>query len=153
LHFMFSGWDSQFEDDTGITATPPLGQIGKEYRAMWSVEYVTDRFDIKSEHNHHGTPGTSTNAWYIQGGYKMGLWTPYVRYDNFVGDQSISSDPSSYQQDWVIGVNYKINEYVNARIEDHVIHGYGLPVAASYMDPGSGKTDWNMMAAEINFMF
>jgi hypothetical protein len=170
LHFMFSGWASQSENDTGITTTPPLGQIGKEYRAMYSVEYVSDRFDIKSEHNTHKTPfqsGDSTalpvipdtpsntmNAWYVQSGYKMGAWTPYLRYDNFIGDQSNTSDPTSYQKDWVIGVNYKINEYVNARIEDHVIHGYGLPVAASYMDPASpASIDWNMMAAEVNFMF
>jgi hypothetical protein len=159
LRFMFSGWDSQTEDNSGITTTPPLGQLNKEYRAMWSVEYVSDRLDIKSEHNHHGTPttsagpSTSTNAWYVQGGYKMGLWTPFARFDYFIGDQSIPSDPSSYQKDWVIGVNYKINENVNARIEDHVINGYGLPVAASDMTAGSGKTDWNMMAAEVNFMF
>lgn len=167
LRFMFSGWDSQTEDDTNVPSTtvPPLGPLGKEYRAMWSVEYVSDRFDIKSEHSHHGTPtttagsGASTNAWYVQGGYKMGMWTPYVRFDYFVGDQSIASDPSSYQKNWVIGVNYKINDNVNARIEDHVIHGYGLAVAAGDMtDPTTGfpvigKTNWNMMAAEVNFMF
>lgn len=160
LRFMFSGWDSQTEDNTGIAANPPLGQIGKENRAMWSVEYVSDQLDIKGEHNHHGTPtttagpGVSTNAWYIQGGYKMGLWTPYARFDYFIGDQSIPSDPGSFQKNWVIGVNYKINENVNARIEDHVIHGYGLAVSAGDMDPTlGGKTNWNMMAAEVNFMF
>jgi hypothetical protein len=136
-----------------------LGQIGKEYRMMYSVEYVSDRFDIKSEHNHHGTPtqstnpGVSSNAWYVQGGYKIGPWTPYARFDYYIGDQTAPSDPSSYQKDWVFGVNYKINENVNARIEDHFIHGYGLPVAAQEMLPGSGKLNWNLIAAEINFMF
>jgi hypothetical protein len=170
LRFMFSGWDSQTEDNTGIATTPPLGPISKEYRAMYSVEYVSDQLDIKAEHNHHQTPptaahlnvtpqifaapGVRTNAWYVQGAYKMGLWTPYARFDYFVGDQSIPSDPSSYQKDWVIGVNYKINANVNARIEDHIINGYGLPVTAQDMDPANpGKLNWNMMAAEINFMF
>jgi hypothetical protein len=159
LRFMFTGTQSQVEDNNGATASPPLGQIGKEYRMMYSVEYVSDRFDLKSEHNHHGTPtqstnpGGSSNAWYVQGGYKMGSWTPYARFDYFIGDQSISSDPSSYQKDWVIGMNYKINENVNARIEDHFIHGYGLPVAGGEMSAGAGKLNWNMMAAEVNFIF
>jgi hypothetical protein len=159
LHFMVTGIEAQVEDNNGITETPPLGQLGKEYRAMWSAEYVSERFDIKSEHNHHGTPtqstgpGASTNAWYIQGSYKIGLWAPYARFDYFVGDQSIASDPSSYQKDWVIGVNYQINENVNARIEDHVIHGYGLSVAGGEVAPGSGQINWNMMAAEVNFIF
>ncbi len=156
LRFMVSGWDSQSEDNS---ATPVLGQLGKEYRAMWSVEYVSDQFDIKSEHNHHGTPtqtgnqGVSTNAWYVQGGYKVGLWTPYARFDYFIGDQSNASDPSSYQKNWVVGVNYRINDNVNARIEDHVIRGYGLSVASGDMLPNSGTTNWNMVAAEVNFMF
>ncbi len=164
LRFMFSGWDSQSEDDTGITAVPPLGQIGKEYRVMYSADYVSDRFDIKAEHNHHGTPtqtgspGLSSNAWYVQGGYKLGQWTPYARFDYFIGDQNIPSDPTSYQKDWVVGVNYKINDYINARIEDHVIYGYGLAVANQDMvdstgAPVAGKTNWNLMAAEVNFMF
>lgn len=159
LRFMFTGTQSQVEDNTNNATLPPLGQIGKEYRMMYSVEYVSDRLDIKSEYNHHGTPtqssgqGVSTNAWYVQGGYKIGQWTPYARFDYFIGDQSIPSDPSSYQKDWVIGVNYKINENVNARIEEHFIHGYGLPVAATEMNAGAGKLDWNMMAAEVNFMF
>jgi hypothetical protein len=159
LRFMFTGTQSQVEDNTGVNASPPLGQIGKEYRVMYSVEYVSDRFDIKSEHNHHSTPtqtfnpGVNSNAWYVQGGYRIGQWTPYARFDYYIGDQSVPSDPSSYQKDWVIGVNYKISENVNARIEDHFIHGYGLPVAATEMGAGAGKTNWNMMAAEVNFMF
>jgi hypothetical protein len=167
LRFMVSGWDSQTEDNTLVPSTtiPPLGPIAKEYRAMLSAEYVSDRFDIKGEHNHHGTPttsdgpGASTNAWYVQGGYKMGSWTPYARFDYFIGDQSMPSDPTSYQKDWVLGVNYKINENVNARIEDHVIHGYGLAVANQDMIdpttslPVTGQTNWNLVAAEVNFIF
>jgi len=56
---------------------------------------------------------------------------------------------------------------VNARIEDHFIHGYGLPVTTQDMLPdlcpggGTGcspvysaaRESWNMMAAEINFKF
>ena len=52
-----------------------------------------------------------------------------------------------------VGVGYKINDNVNARVEDHLIHGYGLAVAGGDMAAGTGKTDWNLMAAEVNFLF
>lgn len=128
---------------------------------MLSVDYVSDRFDIKSEYNYHkspyfvliGDPTTISNAWYIQGGYKIGSWTPYVRYDSYQADQRDTSDPSKYQKDWVFGANYKINDSVNARIEDHVIRGYGLPVGSGEVAAGSGQTNWNLMAAEVNFLF
>jgi hypothetical protein len=159
LRFMVSANEAQIE------ATPPapaLTQLGREDRAMLSVDYVSDRFDIKSEYNYHktpflplsgSTPTTIANAWYIQGGYKIGLWTPYVRYDSFQADQLNTSDPSLYQKDWVVGVNYKINDNLNARIEDHVIRGYGLPVSGGEVTAGSGTRNWNLMAAEVNFLF
>jgi hypothetical protein len=163
LRFMVSGNEAQIETNVaypGISTS--LTQLGREDRAMLSVDYVSDRFDIKSEYNYHkvpflplsgSSPTTIANAWYIQGGYKMGLWTPYVRYDSFQADQLNPSDPSLYQKDWVIGVNYKINSNVNARIEDHVIRGYGLPVGSGEVAAGTGQTNWNLMAAEVNFLF
>jgi hypothetical protein len=138
-----------------------LTQLGREDRAMLSVDYVSDRFDIKSEYNYHKVPylpglpdpTTISNAWYIQGGYKVGLWTPYLRYDSYQADQLDTSDPSKYQKNWVVGVNYKINGNVNARIEDHVIRGYGLPAGGGEVAAGSGQTNWNLIAAEVNFIF
>jgi len=181
LRFMFSSWDGQVEDNTGITHTPPLGTLHHELRRMYSMEYLVGNLDLKSEHNFHlvpgitadpannvaAAPGLGTTGWYVQAGYKMGALTPYVRYDNFVGDDSIPNDPTSYEKEWVLGLNYKINSNMNARIEDHFIHGYGLPVTTQDMLPdlcsGGGtacptvysaaRESWNMMAAEINFKF
>jgi len=156
LRFLVSANEAQIEYNVNLGAGPSttLTQLGKEDRAMVSVDYVSDIFDIKGEYNYHkvpffvqiGDPTTIANAWYIQGGYKMGIWTPYVRYDSYQADQRDTSDPSKYQKDWVLGVNYKINDNVNARIEDHVIRGYGLA------ESGTTK-NWNLIAAEVNFLF
>jgi hypothetical protein len=185
LRFMFSSWDSQTEDNTGISATPALGPLGRETRRMFSMEYVTDKFDLKAEHNNHivpantphapqpiancwldaaqtnpcltdpitNGPSVTTVAWYVQGGYKIGPWTPYARYDSFLADDNDPGDPGSYQKEWVFGVNYKIDSNLNVRIEDHIIDGYGLAVAAKDMAYGTGDTKWNMMATELNFKF
>jgi hypothetical protein len=83
----------------------------------------------------------------------MGSWMPYVRYDVFDADRRYTYDPSYYQKDGMIGVNYKINENMNARIEDHVIHGYGLAAKAGETAQNAGRTSWNMIAAEVNFLF
>lgn len=159
LRFLVSANEAQIEHNANSALLPPatsttLTQLGREDRAMLSVDYVSDRFDIKGEYNYHkvpffvglGDPTTISNAWYIQGGYKMGSWTPYARFDSYQADQRDTSDPSKYQKDWVVGVNYKINGNVNARIEDHVIRGYGLA------ESGTTK-NWNLIAAEANFLF
>jgi len=163
LRFLISANETSLEGNPNLTIPqdpPEMSQLGKEDRAMFSVDYVSDRFDIKGEYNYHKTPPfanlsqTTTsiqNAWYVQGGYKMGLWTPYARYDSFQADQHDTSDPSKYQKDWVLGVNYKINDYVNARIEDHIISGYAMSQPNTPADVPA--TNWNMLAAEVNFMF
>jgi hypothetical protein len=171
LRFLVSFNETQVEANAVDPAypSPVLTQLGREDRAMFSVDYVSDRFDIKAEYNYHKSPQTNVyttppltpptsvlngvtkiaNAWYIQGGYKMGLWTPYARFDSFQADQLNTSDPGNYQKDFVLGVNYKINDNINARIEDHVIHGYGLRDES----PTQPTQKWNLMAAEVNFAF
>lgn len=161
LRFLVSANEGQLET---VAPSSIVGQLGHETRTILSLDYVSDRLDIKSEYAIHKIPpfpGVDTSvgappnttfpgltgvAWYLQGGYKIGLWTPYVRYDGYQRDQLDSSNPSLYQKDKVIGVSYKINDNINARIEDHVIQGYGLT------DMGS-KVDWNLVAAGINFIF
>jgi len=156
LRFMVSANEAQVEYNVNYGTGPSttLTQLGKEDRAMLSVDYVSDKFDLKGEYNYHktpyfvqiGDPTTISNAWYVQGGYKIGLWTPYARFDSYQADQINTSDPSKYQKDWVVGVNYKINDNVNARIEDQVIRGYGLAESGT-------ATNWNLIAAEVNFIF
>jgi hypothetical protein len=158
LRLMVSANEAQIEFNANAPGgvSNVLTQLGKEDRAMLSLDYVSDKLDIKSEYNYHkvpflpadpaATPTTRSNAWYVQVGYKMGLWTPYVRYDSFHADQQDKSSPAKYQKDSVVGINYRVNDNVNARIEDHVIQGYGIAEA------GNTK-NWNLMAAEVNFLF
>lgn len=158
LRFMVSANEAQIEFNVNAPTAPltTLTQLGREDRAMVSADYVSDRLDIKGEYNYHKvpflstnpslTPTTISNAWYVQGGVKLGMWTPYVRYDNYHADQQDKTDPSKYQKEWVFGVNYKINDNVNTRIEDHVIRGYALAESGS-------SINWNLMAAEVNFLF
>lgn len=154
--------------DTGyiesVAPSSVVGALKQELRTIFSLDYVSDNIDFKSEYATHkfpafpgvdtsstaipqpSFPGLTSKAWYFQGGYRIGLWMPYVRFDHYVGDTNNKSDPSHYQKDWVIGVNYTINENMNARVEDHLNHGYG-------MADGGTALDWNTAAAEINFIF
>lgn len=154
LRFMVSANETQIE-----LASAALGQIGKEDRAMFSVDYVNGSLDIKSEYNYHLIPdmpgfhSVASNAWYVQTAYKLAEFTPYVRYDGFVADSRFSADPSYFQNEWTVGVNYKINSNVNVRAEDHIINGYGLPVASGETALNKGTTNWNMATASVNFIF
>jgi hypothetical protein len=159
LRFLVSANRTQIESTAAIPYVPGQGEMGHEDRAILSVDYVSDRFDIKGEYAAHkigalsNSPALNANAWYLQGGYKIGLWAPYVRYDSFVGDTSNSSDPSLYQKEQVAGVGYKINSNVNARIEYHWVKGWGLTENTALGITSSAKTDWNQVAAGINFIF
>jgi hypothetical protein len=94
----------------------------------------------------------SSDAWYIQGGYKIGKWVPYFRYERYQGDKQQTSDPLLYQKDKLIGVGYKFTDKVNGRVEYHDINGYGLTDPPGTL--GGGTTiDWKMVAAGVNFMF
>ncbi len=77
LCFLVSAFEVQGES---TAQQPTLGQLNREYQTRLSLDYVSDRFDIKSEYNSHnispvsGYAGVAANAWYVQGGYKMNLW-------------------------------------------------------------------------------
>jgi hypothetical protein len=145
------------------TASAPgqvAGQVGYEPRNMLSVDYVTDRFDVKAEYLRHHVPGQSgfadlsTHAWYVQAGYlDLGNWTPYLQYDSVVTDGARASDPSYYERDIVLGVNYRIVDGVNFRVEEHLNHGYALPVASGYTQAEHGSPTWSLFAASVNFIF
>ncbi len=170
LRLLVSANETQVEANAIDPSFPStqLTQLAKEDRAMYSVDYNSDRLIIQGEYNYHKYPETYvdttittgptsvltgatniTNAWYIQGGYKLSLWTPYARFDSFQRDQHNTSDPSLYQKNWVLGVNYKINDSMNARIEDHIIRGHAL----ADDNTSAAATHWNLMAAEVNFLF
>jgi hypothetical protein len=148
---------------TKLVTTADSGQIpdqqGEEDRYILSVDYVNDWLDLKSEYNSHKYPGLTgyqdekSRAWYVQAGFPLGKWTPYTRYDSVVTDKNQSSDPSFFQRTVVIGINRKLSTNLNFRIEENFNHGYALPVAAGETLAGTGKVNWQLLAAQINFMF
>ncbi len=150
-------------NQTKIITTADNGQApnqpGLENRWMLSADYVTDRLDLKAELNRHKYPGLSgfpdqnSYAWYVQAGFPIGKWTPYTRYDAVSTDMSQSSNPSYYQHTVVLGINRKLTPNLNLRVEDEFNHGYALPVAAGETMTGAGKSNWQLFAAQINFMF
>ena len=124
-----------------------------EPREIASVSYVNDSFDIKAEYAYHRKDVTRKLG-YLQVAYHVNdKWTPYLRYDYATLDDAQKSDPSYYQKDAMVGIAYKITPNMDVRVENHFNHGYGLPVASEEVDPGTGKTDWSMFAAGVNFMF
>jgi hypothetical protein len=138
---------------------PTLGKMVQEDRWIASVDFTRGDLDLKAEYNRHafpgidGFPGVTNHAWYLQAGYGFGNWTPYIRYDTAVTDNTRSSDPSFFQNTWLTGVNFKLSRNLNLRGEVHFNHGYALPVVAGETAQGTGSTDWKMLAVSINFMF
>jgi hypothetical protein len=150
-------------NQTLVATTSDNGQVpnqtGTENRWIASIDYAGEALDLKSEFNHHTIPGLdgfarlTSEAWYAQAAYRFGRWTPYVRYDSITTDTARAGDPSYYQRGRVIGLNRKLNENFNVRVEGQFNHGYALPVAAGETLVGSGKTDWQLFAASVNFQF
>ena len=146
LKFVLSYNDTTYE----IQADQSLHE---EPREIASVSYVNDSFDIKGEYAYHRKDVTRKLG-YVQVGYHINdKWTPYMRYDYAILDKTQKSDPSYYQKTSMVGIGYKITPNMDVRIEDHFNHGYGLPVASEEVGAGTGKTNWNMFVAGVNFMF
>lgn len=149
LRFMVSAYNNKQED----TATAKKGA-----KKVWvlSADYTNNNWDLKAEYANvnNGLENKSGKTYYTQAGYTFAeKWTPYVRYDYITTDKTQSTDPSFYQKTVSLGVGYKINNSVSLRIENNWNRGYALPVASTEVTAGAGKTDWNMLAASVQFIF
>ena len=122
--------------------------------AILSADYTANNWDIKAEYadQHNGLENKKARTYYAQAGYTFAeKWTPFMRYDYITTDVSQKSDPSYYQKSKVLGVNYKLNNSVAVRVENHWNTGYAMPVASS--ENTGVKDDWNLFAASVNFIF
>jgi hypothetical protein len=158
LRFMISA--ARVRDETLLTHA-----LTNEDRLLLSGEYVTDRLDIKAEYGLHtdgsavvsadGTPlGVRGEAYYAQFGYHLsGKWEPYVRYDYATTNTNHDDDPSYYQETIVAGIGYQLSRNFIVRVEDHLNHGYALPVASGEVAAGRGKIEWNLTLAGVTFAF
>jgi len=63
--------------------------------------------------------------------------------------------PTSEQRTKVLGFNYRLNNNVSMRMENHWHSGYAMPavVQGSNFNTGTAKLDWNMFAMGVNFIF
>jgi len=130
------------------------GQIVDETVSIASIDYVTDRLDLKSEYGQHDFLGAKSSSWYVQAAYELSdEWKPYLRYDTFRQEQGPANDPSSFQRSVIAGVGYAFSPNIVLRTEVLFNHGYALPVLAGEMTAGSGKVNWDMLVASVNFAF
>jgi hypothetical protein len=144
LRFRVSGFTHSTKTD-GITT--------REKSVVGGVEYVADNWDVKSEYARR-TKESAVSSYYVQAGYTFAdHWTPFGRYDYVVLDKSMKNDPSYYQKTFVLGLDYKVNNYFSVRVENHFNKGYGLPVASGEVEAGAGSDKWNMFGASVNFIF
>jgi hypothetical protein len=149
LSFMGSGYTSKVKMTEGTEVSN-----GRNNLLMGSVNYEAHGIDLKAEYADAKHHDVKRRGYYVQGGYTFfDKLTPFVRYDSLITDKDQKHDPSFYQKDFCFGVGYKFNSFVAAKIEDHLIHGYALPVVTGEVAEGEGIRNWNLFAASINFMF
>ncbi|MEK6726050.1 MAG: porin [Deltaproteobacteria bacterium] len=149
LRFMASAYNNKKENTA-------LAEKGALKTWVLSADYTNNNWDIKAEYANmdNDLEGESSNTYYAQAGYTLGeKWTPFVRYDYLTTDVAERTDPSYYQKTTVLGLNCKINDSIAVRLENHWNNGYALPVASGEVIAGAGKTDWNMFAAGISYIF
>ncbi|MHB1290875.1 MAG: porin, partial [Sulfuricella sp.] len=149
LRFMVSVYNNKKEN----ISTSEKGAV-----KTWilSADYTSNDWDLKAEYAdlNNGLEGEKAKTWYAQAGYTFAeKWTPFVRYDYITTDVAEKTDPAHYQKAKVLGLNYKINNSIAVRLENHWNNGYALPVASREVAAGTGKKDWNMLAASISFIF
>lgn len=142
----------------------PTGEKANEDRAMLSMDYLINDWDIKAEYNWHTTPrlmattdgliaANKQRAYYVQASYDMGKYAPYARYDYVNTNTSDAGNPENYQRVYVLGVGYKLADNLNLRAEQHFNRGYALgakEMAGVVMNP---KVNWNTTMVSVNFMF
>jgi len=134
--------------------TLPAGSMVNETRAIASIGYLDDAWDVKAEYAIHRFMGVKSDAWYVQAAYALTPnWKPYLRYDAAILDRSQRRDPSFYQTTAVVGIGYRVNSAIGLKLENHANRGYGLPVAEGSIAPGAGARTWNLTVLAADFQF
>lgn len=147
LKFMLSGFSQDLEAiDSGMKSN--------SITRMLSIEYVNNLVDFKGEWAEKASFGMTMNAGYLQAGYHFdNQLTPYIRQDYLVTDLSRQDSPAYFQRALVLGLGYKVNSNLGLRLEGHDNYGYALPVASGEAAAGTGKAEWQMLAASVNVIF
>ena len=127
-----------------------------------SIDYRKYDIDIKMEYatakdDFQKSPGENNKgvAYYGQIGYTIfQKFTPFIRYDSVLYNDKQKTNPYMYQKTKVAGLNYRLNNNVSMRLENHWNEGYAITASAQ----GSGFTttpslEWKMFAMGLNFIF
>jgi hypothetical protein len=147
LRFMLSGYRSQVE----VLVT---NELVHEDRLIGSVDYLHDSWDVKSEYGSHKFRGVSSNAYYVQFGYSIAqAWMPFVRYDRVNLDTKLEGNDSFTQKIVVVGLNFKLKNYISLRAENQFNRGYALPVASGEVPINMGSRNWNLFVGGVHFIF
>jgi hypothetical protein len=123
----------------------------RKYDIDIKLEYATAKDDFQTSplENNKGA------AYYGQIGYTIAQkFTPFIRYDSVLYNDTQKTNPMMYQKTKVAGLNYRLNNNVSMRLENHWNEGYAITASAQ----GSGFTttptlEWKMFAMGLNFIF
>ena len=147
LRFMVSGYRTQVQ-------TIADNSYSMEDRRFFSVDYVNNGWNFKSEYANHTFNGVDSNGYYVQLGRTVAeKWTPFVRLDYVTTNEAQTSDESFYQKTFVLGIDYKLESNLSIRVENHFNQGYALPVASGEVPQGTGRGSWNMFVVGAHFIF
>lgn len=146
---------------TGVVSTTAIPVDGYRKLSSASIDYRNYNFDVKVEYAiatqfQNTASEVNGKAYYGQIGYTFAEnWTPYARYDYLLYNIDQKDNPMYYQQAKVLGVNYRLNNNVSMRMENHWNHGYAIPanVQGSKFDGATAKLDWNIFSMGVNFIF
>ncbi len=142
---------SAYQTQVQLLAT---GRMINEDRAIASIGYLSDAWDVKAEYAVHRFAGVKSDVWYLQAAYSLSeRLKPYARYDAAVTDRSQHADPSYYQNTWVAGIGYSVSPGIGLKLENHFNRGYALPVAEGSVAPGAGTRSWNLTVLAADFQF
>lgn len=136
---------------TGATQVES-GASGRYTTWLGSVDYTRGALDLKAEYATKTGLGVTGDAWYGQAAYTFAeRWTPYVRYDSLTTDRARSHLPSYHQESLVLGIGFRLNDYVAFRLETHRNDGYAVAVAArDIAEGGIGPESHYLRPASIN---
>jgi len=159
LKFSLSSFQNDLLSATALPATNPVE--GYRRLSSASADYRNYNFDVKIEYaiaTQYQNTASEVNgkAYYGQIGYTIAdKWTPYARYDYLLYNNDQAEDPMFYQQAKVFGFNYKLNNSVSLRMENHWNHGYAIPanIQGANFNSATAKLDWNIFSMGANFIF
>jgi hypothetical protein len=144
----------------GAPVTAPGAIILEDIKTLsiFSVSYLSNRIDFKTEYAEATAFGISGRAYYTQLGVTFAeKFTPFIRYDGLVYAEAFQNDPRFYQYSSVLGINYKLNHSVGLRMENHWNRGYAIVPATSFgqLNPAAGTPleESRIFAMSVNFIF